>query len=94
MAKATLVIDMPPAATNASSRVAALRALRFFLDKLDPERAWGSLRKVFTPEGHVLWLCNRHAQRYSVGAARSSTGDIATARAAVATQSCGPRIHD
>jgi internalin A len=45
---------------------AALRVLRSLLDRLDPQRKWGGLRKVLTPEGHYLWLCENHAAAYRV----------------------------
>jgi internalin A len=45
---------------------AALRALRQLLDEKDPEQHWGGLRKVLTPEGHYLWLCEYHAQAYTL----------------------------
>ena len=41
-----------------------LRALRKLLDEVDREQEWGGLKKVLTPEGHYLWLCNRHAEEY------------------------------
>ena len=44
---------------------AALRALRQLLDEKDPAHHWGGLRKVLTPEGHYLWLCEYHAQEYA-----------------------------
>jgi hypothetical protein len=44
---------------------AALRALRQLLDEKDPQQHWGSLRKVLTPEGHYLWLCEYHAEEYA-----------------------------
>ena len=43
---------------------AALRELRTVLDKVDTKRDWGGLRKVLTPEGDYLWLCEQHAQEY------------------------------
>ena len=43
---------------------AALRAIRKLLDELDPDQHWGGLRKVLTPEGHYLWLCEHHAKEY------------------------------
>ena len=43
---------------------AALRALRQLLDEKDPDKNWGGLRKVLTPEGHYLWLCEHHAKQY------------------------------
>ncbi len=44
---------------------AALRAIRQLLDEKDPQQHWGGLRKVLTPEGHYLWLCEHHAKEYS-----------------------------
>jgi len=44
---------------------AALRALRQLLDDKDPDHHWGGLKKVLTPEGHYLWLCEYHAQEYA-----------------------------
>jgi internalin A len=41
-----------------------LRALRTLLDKEDPQQEWGGLKKVLTPEGHYLWLCEQHAAEY------------------------------
>lgn len=41
-----------------------LRALRALLDKEDPSHEWGGLKKVLTPEGHYLWLCEHHAAEY------------------------------
>lgn len=41
-----------------------LRALRSLLDKEDPQHEWGGLKKVLTPEGHYLWLCEYHAAEY------------------------------
>lgn len=43
---------------------AALRALRSLLDEVDEKQLWGGLRKVLTPEGHYLWLCEHHAAPY------------------------------
>jgi len=30
----------------------------------DPTQHWGGLKKILTPEGHYLWLCEYHAQEY------------------------------
>lgn len=43
---------------------AALRALRLLLEEKDPQQQWGGLKKVLTPEGHYLWLCDYHAREY------------------------------
>ena len=47
------------------SDVNALQALRRLLDMKDPPQDWGGLRKVLTPEGHYLWLCEYHARDYA-----------------------------
>lgn len=46
---------------------AELRALRRLLDELDPAQTWGGLTKVYTPEGHFLWLCEAHRKQYERG---------------------------
>lgn len=43
---------------------AELRVLRKLLDEVDPKQEWGGLKKVLTPEGHYLWLCEEHAKEY------------------------------
>ena len=43
---------------------AELRSLRTLLDRYDRGQDWGGLRKVLTPEGHYLWLCEHHAKEY------------------------------
>jgi hypothetical protein len=43
---------------------ASLRTLRELLDEKDPQQEWGGLRRVLTPEGHYLWLCEHHASAY------------------------------
>ena len=43
---------------------AELRALWELLDKVDPRHIWGGLKKILTPEGHYLWLCDRHAKKF------------------------------
>jgi len=45
---------------------AALRALYRFLDQKDLSHNWGGLKKVLTPEGHFLWLCEHHAKEYKL----------------------------
>ena len=58
--------DRDDPSTGSGERVhgAALRAIRQLLDEVDPSQKWGNLRKVFTPEGHYLWLCEYHAREY------------------------------
>ena len=41
----------------------AFAHLRAFLRAQQPDEAWGGLRRVLTPEGHHLWLCERHAKQ-------------------------------
>ena len=43
-----------------------LRELKMFLDSLDfPVKPCGGLRRVRTPEGHLLWLCAEHAAEFA-----------------------------
>jgi internalin A len=44
----------------------ALRALHNFLNEVDPIQLWGGLDKILTPDGNILWLCDRHRQQYVV----------------------------
>ena len=41
-----------------------LRSLYELLRDKDPSRHWGGVRKIHTPEGHYLWLCEQHAAEY------------------------------
>lgn len=41
-----------------------LRMFRQLLDEVDEHHEWGGLKKVLTPEGHYLWLCEGHAEKY------------------------------
>ncbi|MBW4499087.1 MAG: leucine-rich repeat domain-containing protein [Scytonema hyalinum WJT4-NPBG1] len=45
-------------------RGASLRTLHQLLVEKDEKQYWGGLRKVLTPEGHYLWLCEHHAKEY------------------------------
>jgi hypothetical protein len=56
--------EVKSAADTARADGSALRALRKLLDELDKSQMWGGLRKVYTPEGHYLWLCPEHAAVY------------------------------
>lgn len=42
----------------------ALRALHSFLIKADSSCTWGGLYKTLTPDGNILWLCEKHRQQY------------------------------
>ncbi|GHO98808.1 hypothetical protein KSF_088560 [Reticulibacter mediterranei] len=42
----------------------ALRALHSYLKSVDPNRIWGGLEQMVTPDGHILWLCAKHRQQY------------------------------
>ncbi len=44
---------------------APLCALSEFLNDQDPQQDWGGLKKILTPEGHYLWLCEYHAAEYT-----------------------------
>lgn len=42
-----------------------LNELKAFLDSLEiPVKPYGGLRRVRTPEGHILWLCAEHAAKF------------------------------
>ena len=58
--------DKPGGSLTAERSVegASLRTLRQLLDQLDPKQHWGGLRKILTPEGHYLWLCEGHANQF------------------------------
>jgi internalin A len=46
---------------------ADLQSLKSFLDDLPfPTKPYGGLRRVRTPEGHVLWLCPAHRASYGL----------------------------
>jgi internalin A len=48
-----------------ASSEADFRALEKLLTEIDPERTWGGLSRVNTPEGLTLYLCRDHAAPYS-----------------------------
>jgi internalin A len=50
-----------------SAQGAAWRALRSFLLKHDPWRAFGDLRRVQAPSGEFLWVCPVHQTEYDPG---------------------------
>lgn len=51
----------------------SLRSFRQFLEAKDPKQHWGGLRRVLTPEGDYLWLCEKHAQEYASSYSRNLT---------------------
>jgi internalin A len=44
----------------------ALMELRRLLDSIDPAWRNRGLKRVLTPEGHYLWLCDKHAKEYRI----------------------------
>lgn len=53
-----------PDTAVASAHGSALRAVFQVLNQEDPSQEWGGLRRVLTPEGRYLWLCETHAKQY------------------------------
>lgn len=44
-----------------------LRSLKRFLDNLPFKvKPYGGLRRIRTPEGHILWLCNEHSKKFTM----------------------------
>lgn len=41
-----------------------LRVLHNLLDTVDKTHEWGRLGKILTPEGHYLWLWDKHSEEY------------------------------
>lgn len=56
--------DSPSPAMERAGGEADFRALEQLLTRLDPERRWGGLSRVLTPEGLTLYLCPQHAAPY------------------------------
>ncbi|MEM9534151.1 MAG: COR domain-containing protein [Cyanobacteria bacterium P01_E01_bin.45] len=42
------------------------RALYDLMVEIDPQKQWGGLNRVLTPEGEYLWLCERHTKEYNI----------------------------
>ncbi|MEM9505303.1 MAG: GTPase, partial [Cyanobacteria bacterium P01_E01_bin.43] len=42
------------------------RALFDLMLEVDPQKQWGGLNRVLTPEGEYLWLCDRHTKEYTI----------------------------
>jgi hypothetical protein len=54
--------DSAPSAHAAND--ADFRMLETMLMKLDPDRVWGGLSRITTPEGLALYLCSHHLAAY------------------------------
>jgi len=54
----------PHDGAGSEGNAAVIRTVRRLLDLLDPDRERLGLKLVPTPEGHLLWLCEHHAQEY------------------------------
>jgi len=51
---------------NEHSEKVELRQLKAFLDHVEfPVKPYGGLKRVRTPEGHILWLCADHAKEFA-----------------------------
>ena len=59
-------VDRLPRSSDGSQKLegAALRSFAELINKLDSDRRYQGLRKVLTPEGQFLWLCEHHAAQY------------------------------
>jgi hypothetical protein len=58
------VLDEPRAPRQVEPE--ALGGFKEFLDSLDfPVKPYGGLKRVLTPEEHVLWLCPKHAAEFA-----------------------------
>ncbi len=53
-----------PADEPGEVRGAMLAEVRKLLLELDPKKEFRGLRKLRTPEGHYLWLCDKHREEY------------------------------
>jgi len=53
-----------PASQVARPTGAALRALYSYLDQADRTHYWSGLSKTITPDGNILWLCEKHRQPF------------------------------
>jgi small GTP-binding protein len=41
-----------------------IRNIRLLLDSVDANHNWAGLRRLVSPEGHILWLCKEHFAEY------------------------------
>jgi Leucine-rich repeat (LRR) protein/GTPase SAR1 family protein len=58
-------LDRELSPTDQSEKM-GLHELKVFLDELKfPVKPYGGLKRVRTPEGHILWLCAQHAAEFT-----------------------------
>ncbi|MGV9309275.1 hypothetical protein ACWDLG_38395 [Nonomuraea sp. NPDC003727] len=57
-------VARPTRHSGRTGRAAVVRALEALLVRLDPERVWGGLSRMTTPEGLTLYLCADHSRAY------------------------------
>jgi small GTP-binding protein len=43
-----------------------IRQIRKLLNSVDPKNEWAGLRRIVSPEGHILWLCKEHYAEYKI----------------------------
>ncbi|PWB21854.1 COR domain-containing protein, partial [Flavobacterium sp. HTF] len=43
-----------------------IRQIRTLLNSIDPKNEWAGLRRIVSPEGHILWLCKEHYAEYKI----------------------------
>jgi internalin A len=66
--KAPAQVDIEPASHRLTpAQGAGLRAYRYLLFESDPARTFGSLQRIVTPSGDVLWVCPHHHREYEPG---------------------------
>jgi internalin A len=53
-----------PTPSTRATNEADFRVLETMLTKLDPDRVWGGLCRITTPEGLILYLCPHHLTAY------------------------------
>lgn len=57
-------VSADPGPAERATSEADFRALQVLLERVDPDRRWGGLSRVVTPEGLTLYLCPQHAMPY------------------------------
>jgi hypothetical protein len=57
----------PDGPSARATNEAGFRVLEKWLTEIDPDRRWGGLTRVTTPEGLAVYLCADHAAPYSRG---------------------------